>query len=221
MLERKIKSPNIYFTKHFLGNYITETDKEVHNFILNYEIKRTTWFDGYWQSYIFFKDQLPFILKDITFKFIMKHSLQQLCYKIKNENSVAICLRFYEETINPNLQSSSGNFKTYEELNTIVDIIKNKINNPVFYIFTMYKTNVINKLNLPLEHTFYITSDNGYQDTIQTLWLQSNCKNHIITNSTYYWWGAKLSNYNYCNQLIYIEDNFLNSDIYDPNWVKF
>jgi hypothetical protein len=40
-------------------------------------------------------------------------------------------------------------------------------------------------------------------------------------NSTYYWWGAYLSEASLHNNTVFADSNFLNKDIFPTNWAKF
>ena len=68
-----------------------------------------------------------------------------------------------------------------------------------------------------------ITAENGFDDSINTLWLLSQCKHHVMTNSTFYWWGAWLSNCKHykSKQLIYVYKNFFNKNAIPKNWITF
>lgn len=68
--------------------------------------------------------------------------------------------------------------------------IKKKIDNPVFFIFS----NDIDwcKNNLKLDHSTLVSCNQG-KDSWRDMQLMSECRHHIMANSTFSWWGAWLS----------------------------
>ena len=71
--------------------------------------------------------------------------------------------------------------------------------------------------------TSYVTHDNGYCGSVPRPWLLTQCRHHIMTNSSYYWWGAWLSRgvHGGTNQTVFAADNFINTDSYPPEWEQF
>ena len=65
-----------------------------------------------------------------------------------------------------------------------------------FFIFCSHRSSLLDGLRLPGKVT-YVTPDDGFEGTIEGLWLMTQCRHHIITNSSFYWWGAWLSSANY------------------------
>jgi hypothetical protein len=63
-----------------------------------------------------------------------------------------------------------------------------------------------------------ITEDSGFIDAYDNLWLMSHCVNHIISNSTFYWWGAYFSSTKYKNQTVICAENFVNKDTCLDHW---
>jgi hypothetical protein len=73
-----------------------------------------------------------------------------------------------------------------------LDIIKIKVNDPYFIIFS----NDIPwcRENLPLDNCTYVDwnkDSNSYID----MQLMSSCKHNIISNSSFSWWAAYLNNF--------------------------
>jgi hypothetical protein len=73
-----------------------------------------------------------------------------------------------------------------------VDIITKKLSNPYFYIFSDEPDWVLK--NLKIDYPFSIITDNKGNNAYIDIVLMSMCKNHIIANSSFSWWGAWLGN---------------------------
>ena len=105
-----------------------------------------------------------------------------------------------------------------------IKFIIKKVKNPTFFFFSTDSSNIFNFLNklefLKKYNYNIITEDLGYKGATNNLWLLSNCKNHIISNSSFYWWGAYLSSFKYKEQIIVSSNNFLNKDSVISNWQK-
>ena len=83
--------------------------------------------------------------------------------------------------------------------------------------------NNINKLFLECEilkkyKINFITEDEGYAGSMDNLWLMSQFKYHIISNSSLYWWAAYFSQDRYKNGKIISTSNFANKDTCLYKW---
>lgn len=135
-------------------------------------------------------------------------------------NSVAVHVRKGKDYMQ-NVKYQTCGFDYY---NAAIDLIKNKVENPKFFVFTDNAEWV--KKNL----TFFDYELVNYNPAIGwgnhfDMQLMSNCKHNIIANSTYSWWGAFL-NRNPSKIVIapakwFNSDNeILNSDLaYCNNWI--
>ena len=134
--------------------------------------------------------------------------------------SVNLGIRLYEETKDPSVHAYNGKVKSIDEIQSAIDAICAKLNNPKFYIFCVKRNDIFKSLNLPDSSIFITEYDANH---IEQMWLMTQCRHHIITNSTYYWWGAWLSKNTYLNdnQIILAANNFINQDIILPEWQTF
>ena len=65
-----------------------------------------------------------------------------------------------------------------------------------------------------------ITEDLGFKGAMNNLWLMSFCRNHIVPNSSLYWWGAYLSKINnYKDTLVVCSNNFINRNSSPNKWI--
>lgn len=62
--------------------------------------------------------------------------------------------------------------------------------NPVFYVFSDDLEWI--KENLPLSDDSVLVDWNRGTDSWQDLYLMSQCKAHVLANSSFSWWGAWL-----------------------------
>lgn len=153
--------------------------------ILNYKYK-DAYFRGFWQSEKYFKDIRDVILQDFTVKTAPDEYNSALLQKIKKSTSVSLHFRRGDIT-NPKNMVGVLSFDYY---NKAIKLLTTKIKNPCFYIFSddiaWVKNNF--KIDFPVVYV-QNTLDKDYED----MRLMSQCKHHIIANSTFSWWGAWLS----------------------------
>ena len=191
-------------------------------------IRDNVLYDGYFQDFKIVDTILPELHKIIE-PYFNKNSNSKFCdlYKqIKSSlNPVSIGIRFYEEAKDPSSHSLDGKIKTVAEFNEIIKKIENEIINPSFFIFVQEENDFTKQLNFNSPHTF-VSHEAGYIGTWQRLKAQAICKHHIFNNSTYYWWGCMLSRvyneeFEESQSKIYITDNFIFKEIYNPKWNLF
>lgn len=71
-----------------------------------------------------------------------------------------------------------------------IKLISEKLNNPFFYIFTDEPEWVETNFTMQFPHKL-VTGNTG-KDSYKDILLMSKCKNHIMANSSFSWWGAWL-----------------------------
>ncbi len=140
---------------------------------------------GYWQSPLYFGNIRNILLKEFTLKNELPLNKNKELKLILETESVCIGVRQYNEC-----KEAQVHYKLkldyYEKA---FKIIKSKINNPHYFIFT--QDIEWSKKNIqPNEAITFIESSN---EPCIDLELMKKCKHFIIPNSTYHWWGAWLS----------------------------
>lgn len=177
---------------------------------------------GVFQSEKYFIRHKLTILNDITPKFPKAKNFLKEKKNISMYNSVAICIRLHE-TLPPKLHYTAGGIDTSDFYNKALNIVLKKIKKPNFFFFstkTVHITDLLFKVKKFKDYPHrIITPQKGFNDEVDTLWLLSCFKNLIISNSTFYWWGAYFSKINYSNQFVISTHKFPNNDTNLKNWL--
>ena len=216
----KKRDNSIYFMRRSYASFLYELDHIYNPDYQNIKFNGILFIDGYWQSPKYFNEFELIIKNDFNINQNFSQIIIDLASKISNENSIALCLRLYEEVNNPGTLSSTGFQKSTSEINEQLTKVLKSTQDSNVYFFCTHKPNFLSDLLLP-KNTTFITADNSFNNTIETLYLLKQCKKFIIMNSSFYWWGAYLSDTQNEESAIHVDSNFLNQDIYLDNWVKF
>lgn len=224
LIGKYFKSKKKNFTKIKLWKifYFKEKENIFYEKIFSFKNVEHLYLDGYFQSPKYFHR----IYKQISFQLLPKVPKEKkfcrIASQMQEENSIAVCIRLYEETKDPRVYSRSGRIQNLKKINNVLNKFINNEKDPKFYVFCTKNYDCLNKLNLPKD-TKFLTEENGFYGALNNLWLMANCKHHIITNSSFYWWGAWLSPYISENKkkFVYISDEFLNLDCKPDIWNYF
>jgi hypothetical protein len=143
---------------------------------------------------------------------------------MRESESVALGVRLYEESANPAAHARDGRVKTAGDINGAIARLRSQRPEARIFVFCTQRSPMLERLDLP-ESTVFVTHDDGYEGTLEGLWLLSQCRHHVFTNSSYYWWGAWLSQGVYTaaseDQRILAADNFMNRDTPCHGWGSF
>lgn len=143
------------------------------------------YYDGTWMDLKYFRNEYS----KLKFNHIKLDETNQLYYnEILNHNSVFIHIRRGDYLLSKHY-NTYNNICTKEYYNKAIEYIKKEIINPAFYIFSDDIEWV--KDHLKLTNATYINYNKGENSYID-LYLMSKCKNCIIANSTFSYWGAML-----------------------------
>lgn len=129
--------------------------------------------------------------RDFTFPPLLDYNNIEMLKLIENSNSVSIHVRrtdfleFNEECY------KFGYFKRCTKF------IKNKINNPVFFIFSddsEWCENNLDVLGLDFKlDSIYFVNFNSGEESYKDMQLMSKCKHNITTKSSFGWWASFLN----------------------------
>lgn len=160
--------------------------REKDKFVFDSNVFKYTniYLDGYWQNDKYFREIQNELRREFTPKKVSE-SIEELCNKIKNENSVSIHIRRgdYKEHVKFGLLP----MEYYKEA---INIITKTVNDTKFYIFS--NDSEWCKENFVLLKDRYIVKGSS---EVEDLYLMQHCKYNIIANSTFSWWAAWLNGY--------------------------
>lgn len=138
-----------------------------------------------------FKGYESVIRNDFTFTMKAKEQLytkksSMFFEPVKQCNSVSIGIRRGDFAYDPISMAYHGT-TPLDYYHEAINYIASRIDKPVFFLFSDDIEWVKNNLQ-PEQPHFYIS---GNDLTFQEEWLlNSCCRHHIISNSTFHWWGA-------------------------------
>ncbi len=207
-----------FFFCHIINEMLTNQFDED---IKKIKINNNLYLFGYFQSEKYFLENKDSIIDELYPVEPDKKIFIDIKDKILASNSVALGLRFYE-TYSKDTHYKFGGVTSFDFYKNAISAILKKVPNPTFFLFSTKLINVENFLfnfNEIKKYNYYIlTADNGFKEAADNLWLMSHCVNHVISNSTLYWWGAYFSSTRYKKQTIISAENFINKDTCLNTW---
>ena len=142
-------------------------------------LKESCFLHGYWQSEKYFKESKDIIVKDFSPNL---STIQNLIIKYPeiNNNTISLHIR-RTDYLNSN---GYHPVQTIDYYKTAIDILGEYDN-----IFIFSDDIGWCKNNLLFEDMIFVEDNSDVED----LWLMSLCKNNIVVNSSFSWWGAYLN----------------------------
>lgn len=145
--------------------------------------------DGYWQSEKYFKDYEDLIRNEFEFKDDPDEINLKIIQEMQKSNSVSLHVRRGNFLI-PRYNNHHGicplNYYT-----KAIEVMAERVPNPTFFVFSDDMKWVRESIKTQFPITF--VDINGPDKDYEDLRLMSKCKNHIIANSSFSWWGAWLA----------------------------
>lgn len=208
------------FLPYYLKPYLVDKYCYYDNRVLN--CWDNSYLSGIWQTEKYFQDIRHLLLKEITVKEDIDALNLDIIKKMQNVNSVSFHIRrgdyiTCEKDAN-NIGSLSN--KYYE---SAINYFSEKYNDIVFFVFSDELAWVKENMNLP-ENTVFVNHNQINNKDYMDMILISNCKYHIIANSTFSWWGAWLST-NPCKEVIapktwWKSESYNDKDVVPESWIK-
>jgi len=154
---------------------------------------REMYLSGYFACEKYYADILPELREMIRFPEIAdaqkRIANEEILKKIRNSHAVSVHIR-RGDYLQPENAAMFGNICTEEYYESALDYMKEKIEDPHFFIFSDDTAYV-------REHyqgeKYTIVDINHGDDSFYDMYLMSRCEGNICANSTFSFWGARLN----------------------------
>jgi hypothetical protein len=187
-----------------------------------FKITANTYLDGYWQSEKYFKPIEDALRREFRYIGPISESGRRTIDMIEASTSASIHIRRGDYVSNAKTSEYHGvcSMDYYERS---IKFLLSSTRDCHFFVFSDEPEWAMANIRIPGRVT-YLARDSEDHDAEQ-LFLMSLCKNHIIANSTFSWWGAWLSSSS--NKTVIAPAKWFNKpeleteDLIPAEWIKF
>lgn len=174
---------------------------------------RNIYCDGYFQSEKYFEKHKEVIKKEFTFTDEIKNRCGDLASEIISVNAVCVHIRLGDFLGLPEFCVTDSDY-----FHRAIKYIKEKVENPVFYVFSDEPDKARKMLGDDIVHLISPSFSGP-----ESMYLGTLCRYHIISNSSFSWWmqylGAK------AGQIVIAPSRWYNDDkevdgLYQKHWIK-
>ncbi len=145
---------------------------------------------GYWQSEKYFADHADTIRADFAFDRPLDERNRQMVKMMRQSNAVSLHVRRGDYASDPRTLSTHG-LCPLEYYRAAVKIVADRVASPSFFIFS--DDIAWAKENLEISMPCHFIGHNQGAESYRDMQLMSQCRHHIIANSSFSWWGAWLN----------------------------
>lgn len=181
-MERKAVQKLPLLNRRYVVQNLFNNQKRIPNY------KDNCYYDGYWQSENYFKSIEDIIRKDLEFKFQINQNNQTIFDDINSNESVSIHIR-RGDYITIKANSKLFPVCSIEYYRRGINFFVNKFKNPIYFVFS----DDIDWAKDNFKGNQFRFVDSNLDCPEIDLFLMSRCRNNIIANSSFSWWGAWLN----------------------------
>jgi len=168
--------------------YIQQEGVDFDRRLVDLKPKHDTYIDGYWQSEDYFKDIEQIIRSDLIIKPPTDSLNIEMASQIKAVESIAVHVRYFDA-----VPDGSQNNISHEYYERAFKYMERAYPSGHYFIFSDNPNEAIKKFKISNQNFTLVEHNISSGNALADLWLMSQCRNFIIANSTFSWWGAWLS----------------------------
>lgn len=141
---------------------------------------------GWFMSEKYFHEIAPTIKKELRVKEVSSDAVRLLADRMNHENSVCVHIRRGDYIGHPRFDVCTEAY-----YRRAVALIRERVEKPVLYVFSNSPMELdwIRANYAFLEDAHFVKEG---KDELDDLYLMYHCRHHIISNSTFSWWGSYL-----------------------------
>jgi hypothetical protein len=221
----KIKGPRALRFLDKIKPYYKRSHVIEHHFHFDHNIINlpdNIYIEGYYQSEKYFKGIEDIIRKEFTLKNPLCSDALKIRDKITSVNSVLLSIRRGDYVSDKRTNEHHGTCSP-EYYYKAVKIISQKVNNPIFFLFSDDIEWAKKNLNIKFP-VFYVSDRINNLKNYEEMMLMSYCKHYIIANSCFSWWGAWLNKDK--NKIVIAPNKWFNdpnintNDLIPETWIR-
>lgn len=178
--------------------YVSETSSMTSEQLNSLRVTDTIYLDGLWQNESYFRDYRDAIRGDLSFRNILPIEVAELGSTIEAAESVSVHVRRLfippggsrPVPVDDAIEIPWLTRKPYYE--AALKCVRSSVSEPHFFVFSDFPDWARNNLLFPGKVT-YIEERSGENQDVVDLQLMTKCRHHIVSASTFSWWGAWLN----------------------------
>lgn len=149
------------------------------------------WLEGYWQSPQYFEDIRPTLQQELRVQAPLSDKTLEIADQIRNSNSVCVHLRLVRHIIGGTAGMADRNLEN-GHYGQSIRYMAERLENPRFFCFADNPDVAGWLRQLPFDVVF-VTHNKGDERAYEDFYLMSLCRHFVLSNSTFCWWPAWLS----------------------------
>ncbi|HLP21171.1 MAG TPA: alpha-1,2-fucosyltransferase [Chitinophagales bacterium] len=209
-INRKLNEQAPYYKKREVKELDTVFDKNL------LQVSNNSYVQGYFASEMYFKNHRETLLNELTLRSPLSEQNAATIQRMRDTDSVCVSIRRADFLVHP-LHNVCTDQYYQDGLNAMGELVKNMR----VFIFSDDNEYVSKNFHIPFSHEFVT---HNHPDFYEDLRLMTNCKHHVIPNSTFSWWGAWLSQYpgkKVIAPRIWLNSNTIDySTVLPQEWIK-
>ena len=183
-LDRKLNALLPLERRYYIEERTMAFDPEIHDM----KIVRPTIFNGYWQAPQYFDDMNPGMTELIRFPGHLTAPLAEELAAIHGAaNPVCLAIRRYEEVPKP-----KHHILQLDYFQQAMAHLESQVDNPHYFVFAQNMQWAREHIKSRHPVTFAREKDLN-AGVVQDLYLMTQCRHFILSNSSLHWWAAWLN----------------------------
>jgi hypothetical protein len=175
---------NVFFPK------FQQVQEKGHSFMESLAEYKNPYLEGCFQNEKYFVSIRDKILNEFTFPALDNSNNQNLSIIKSHDNAVSIHVRRGDYLMQSNINYFGILPISYYK--KAIEIVESKTSNPHYFIFSEDTEWCENNFDF-LKDKCTLMNNNHLYDSWKDMYLMTECRHHIISNSSFSWWGAWLS----------------------------